>query len=237
MSDSTSDRKDWTLGRMYFQLDERAESYVLSRSSGYSSAARALALETEALGDPAVMMLGKEQFALFRMLCALLRCRRALDVGTFTGLSALAFAEGMGRQGQVTTIDRDPQWSSLAHRHWSAAGVAARIDARIGEADAVMRELMREGTRFDIVFIDVDKARVHEYVELAFDMLSAQGLVMVDNTLWHGWVMDSTRNDADTTGMRAFNDAIAADPRIESALLPIADGLTLLRTRIPTASD
>jgi caffeoyl-CoA O-methyltransferase len=231
MTGEGSERRDWTLGRMCFQLDERVEPYVLSCSSGYGPAARALARATEALGDPAVMMLGKEQYGLFRMLAALMRCRRALDVGTFTGMSALAFAEGMGPDGRVVTIDRDPRWLPIAQRHWTAAGAASRIEAQLGEADVLMRALRTAGAQFDIVFVDVDKARVGEYVELALGMLSDGGVLIVDNTLWHGWVLDESHADADTAGMRAFNDVIARDARVETALVPIADGVTLIRRR------
>lgn len=224
-------RPAWTLGRMSCQLDDGVEPYVLSCSSGYGAAADALARETQALGDPAVMMLGKEQYALFRMLAGLLRCRRALDVGTFTGLSAMALAEGMGPDGRVTTIERDEAWIPMARRHWEAAGVASCMDVRIGEAGDVLAELRDSGARFDMVFIDVDKARVGDYVELAMQMLDERGVVMVDNTLWHGWVLDGARTDADTAGMRSFNAAVARDARYETALLPIADGLTLIRHR------
>lgn len=232
MSTDKRHAKTWTPGRMMFQLDARVESYVLSHSVGYGPAGTALADETAALGDPAVMMLGKEQYPLFRFLAGHLGCRRALDVGTFTGLSALAFADGMGPGGRVTTIDRHPGWIEIARRHWAAAGVDDRIEVRIGEAIDVLRELAAAADqRFDIVFIDVDKARVGQYFDHALAVLAPRGLIIVDNALWHGWVLDDDRADADTEGMRRFNDRIAADPRFEVALLPIADGMALIRRR------
>ncbi|MFO1303065.1 MAG: O-methyltransferase [Burkholderiales bacterium] len=224
--------RDWTLGDMTFTLPPVLEDYVLAHSSGYDAVAAALAAETQALGDPAVMMLGKEQFALFRFLCGAMGVRRALDVGTFTGLSALAFAQGVGPGGSVVTIDRTDAWLPIARKHWNASGVASRIEVRIGEALDVLRDLRdRRGAPFDVAFIDVDKARVPEYVELAFDLLTPNGVAIVDNALWHGWVLDDTHSDADTTGMRDFNHAIAADARFESAVVPIADGMMLLRRR------
>ena len=232
MSDSAIAPADWTPGRMAFMLPAVLESYVLTHSPGYDACAAALADETVALGEPGVMMLGKEQFALFRLLCGLLGCRRALDVGTFTGMSALAFALGMGPQGQVLTIDRSGAWLPIARRHWQSAGVADRIDVREGEAVDVLRGLAAAGTApFDIAFIDVDKARVREYVDLTLSLLAPRGLLIVDNVLWHGWVLDATKQDADTEGMRRFNREIARDPRFEAVIVPIADGVSLIRRR------
>lgn len=221
---------DWTLGRMAFQLAPAWEDYVLAQSTGYGSGAAALADETAALGDPAVMMLAKEQYALFRFLCALLKCRQALDVGTFTGLSALAFAEGMGPEGRVVTIDRSAAWLEIARRHWVAAGVVDRIDVREGEAVDVLRGLASSHAgRFDIAFLDVDKAGVQTYFDATLALLAPRGLILVDNTLWHGWVLDARRQDPDTEGMRRFNARVASDPGLDAVLLPIGDGVSLIR--------
>jgi predicted O-methyltransferase YrrM len=222
---------DWTLGRMAFQLEAEMESYVLSHSTGYGASGTALVDETAALGDPAAMMLGKEQYALFRFLAGLLGCRRALDVGTFTGLSALAFADGMGPEGKVVTIDRNRAWVDLARKHWESAGAGGRIDARVGEAVDVLAQLAGAGERFDIAFLDVDKTRIQEYFDRTLELLAPRGLLMIDNALWHGWVLDERRTDADTRGMRDFNDRLIQDTRFEVSLLPIADGLTLVRRK------
>lgn len=234
MSHPTTPPPDWTPGRMAFALPPSLETYVLAQSSGYDASAAALAEATVALGEPGVMMLGKEQFALFRFLCGLLACRRALDVGTFTGMSALAFALGMGPRGQVVTIDRSTAWLPMANRHWKAAGVADRIDARVGEAADVLRDLAtRAEEPFDIAFIDVDKARVREYADLALALLAPRGLLIVDNVLWHGWVLDDTKADPDTEGMRRFNRSVIDDASLEAVIVPIADGITLVRRRDP----
>ena len=138
----------------------------------------------------------------------------------------------MGPDGRVVTIDRDAEWVAIARRHWAAAGVAERIEARIGEASDVLRALSADpGERFDIAFLDVDKARVGEHFESTLTLLAPRGLVMIDNTLWHGWVLDRKRDDPDTEGMRRFNDRIAHDARLEVVVLPVADGVTLVRRR------
>lgn len=232
MTSSAAPPHDWTLGNMAFTLPAPVEAYVLAHSTGYDAAAAALAAETQALGDPAVMMLGKEQYAFFRFMCGMLGARRALDVGTFTGMSAMAFAAGVGPDGAVLTLDRSDAWLPLARRHWGAGGVQDRIEARTGEAIEILRELRAARVApFDIAFIDVDKTRVQDYFELALDLLAPNGVVIVDNAIWHGWVLDEARVDADTVGMRAFNRTLAADPRVESVLLPIADGMMLVRRR------
>lgn len=228
----SSPSRAWTPGRMRFQLDAALEPYVLEHAGGYRPHGAALAAATEALGEPAVMMLAKEQYALFRFLSAHMHCRRALDLGTFTGLSALAFAEGMGAGGRVVTVDRDASWLDMARSHWRAADCEPRIDFRAGEAVRVLDQLAGEpDQRFDIAFIDLDKAHIAEYVEKTLRLTNPGGLVIVDNVMWHGWVLDPERDDPDTAGMRRFNDAIARDPRVETVMLPIADGMTLIRRR------
>ena len=231
MTDSSSTAKgdqSWTMGRMAFQLDDGREAYILAHSSSYGEVGAALVRDTLALGDPAVMMLGKEQYAILRFLARAIHAARALDLGTFTGLSALALAEAMPA-GHVVTLDRSREWSHIAEKHWSAAGVRERIDARHGEADAVLRELAVAGERFDVVFIDIDKAGLPRYLEAVLPLLNRDGMLIVDNTLWHGWVLDADRTDADTEGVRTFNRVVAADPRFDVALLPVADGMTLVR--------
>jgi predicted O-methyltransferase YrrM len=222
------DKPSWTPGRMAFQLDECTEAYVLRCSSGYGQAAQGLFRDTLALGEPAVMMLAKEQYAFLRFLAH--GCRLALDLGTFTGLSALALAEAMP-EGRVITIDRSRQWTSIAERHWRDAGVRDRIDARCAEVDDVLAELAAGQTKIDLAFVDVDKAGMSRYAEAVLDLLGPDGVLVVDNTLWHGWVFDADRNDANTEGVRRFNRFIECDPRLEACMLPIADGVTLVRRR------
>jgi predicted O-methyltransferase YrrM len=174
------------------------------------------------------MMLAKEQYALLGLLVR--GCRLALDLGTFTGLSALALAEAMP-EGRVITVDRSKQWAGIAERHWRDAGVRDRIDARCAEADDVLAELAATQAKIDFAFVDIDKAGMCRYTEAVLDVLDPEGMVVVDNTLWHGWVFDEDRTDPNTEGVRRFNRWTACDPRVEACMLPIADGMTLLRRR------
>jgi predicted O-methyltransferase YrrM len=225
----TAAKAAWTPGRMAFQLDEEREAYVLANSPGYDAAAAALAGDTSALGEPAVMMLGKEQYALLKFLAR--GCRLAVDLGTFTGLSAMALAQAMP-QGRVVTVDRSTEWDSIAERHWRAAKVRERIDARHGEADDVLADLKRSGENVDFAFVDIDKAGLPRYADALLSMLSPNGVLAVDNTLWHGWVLDPGRTDPDTDGVRRFNERVARDAELEVVMLPIADGMTLVRRAV-----
>jgi predicted O-methyltransferase YrrM len=218
---------------MAFELDAARERYVLANSPGYDEAADALARETTALGEPAVMMLAREQYALLAFLAR--GCRLALDLGTFTGLSALALARAMP-QGRVITVDRSPDWSGIAERHWRAAGVRERIEARHDEADHVLDELAAKGTQLDFAFIDVDKRSMCRHADAVLRMLRPDGVLAVDNTLWHGWVLDASRADADTEGVRRFNERVSRDEGLEVVMLPIADGMTLVRRRAAAAT-
>jgi predicted O-methyltransferase YrrM len=221
-------KPSWTLGTMAFQMDAVREAYVLEHSLSYGEAGAALVRETQALGDPSVMMLAKEQYAILRFLARLIGAESALDIGTFTGLSALAFADAMPR-GRVVTIDRSNEWEAIAVRHWRTAGVEQRIRAIHAEAAIALAALAAEGARFDIAFIDVDKAGLVAYLDAVLSMLRPGGLAIADNTLWHGWALDPARTDADTEGVRALNRRVARDPSLEAVLMPVADGMTLIR--------
>lgn len=219
----------WTPGRMAFQLDPTREAYLLANSSGYDANGAALAHETEMLGEPAVMMLGKEQYGLLKFLAR--DSRLTLDLGTFTGLSALALARAAAH-GRVITVDRSTEWTSIAERHWSAAGVRERIETRFEEADQVLMDLATSGERVDFVFIDLDKAGLPRYAARALEILSPRGVLAVDNTFWHGWIFDDSRTDPDTQGVRQFNAWVANEPTLESVVLPIADGMTLVHRTV-----
>jgi caffeoyl-CoA O-methyltransferase len=218
---------------MAFQLDEASEAYVLENSPGYDPVADELARATLALGDPAVMMLAKEQYALLQFLVR--GCRVALDLGTFTGLSALALAKGMP-DGRVVTVDRSTEWAPIAERHWRAAAVRDRIDARHAEADDVLAELAASGTQVDFAFVDLDKRGLVRYADALLPLLGPDGVLAVDNTLWHRWVLDPARTDPDTEGVRRFNERVTQDRSLEAVMLPIGDGMTLVRRSSPATA-
>ena len=154
----------------------------------------------------------------------------AVEVGTFTGYSSLAIARALPEGGRLLCCDVSEEWTTVARRHWEAAGVADRIDLVIGPAADTLAGLPAE-LRVDFAFIDADKGGYLDYYEALVPRLSPHGLIAVDNVLWSGRVVDPDAEDADTVAIRAFNDHVAADPRVEAVMLSVGDGVTLIGQR------
>jgi caffeoyl-CoA O-methyltransferase len=204
--------------------------YLVAHGAPPDAAARALIEETARLGGIAMMQLAPEQGAFMTWLARTLGAERVVEVGTFTGYSTLCLARGLPAHGRVLACDVSAEWTAIGRRHWEAAGVAHQIELRLGPAAETLRALPREPS-FDLAFIDADKTGYAAYVEEILPRLRAGGVILVDNVLWGGSVVDPARQDADTTAIRAFNDAMARDPRVDTVMIPLSDGLTLLRKR------
>ncbi len=210
------------------------ELYQYIQRIGVRESPTAAALRVETAGLPmAGMQISPEQGAFMQLIVKLLDVRLALEVGTFTGYSALAVAEAMPADGRLICCDVSEEWTRIGRRHWDAAGVAGKIDLRLAPALATLDALIGEGRSgsFDFAFIDADKSNYDGYYERALVLLRTGGLIGVDNTLWGGAVVDAARVDADTRAIRALNEKIHGDERVDTMLLPIGDGLTLARKR------
>lgn len=181
----------------------------------------------------AQMQIGPDQGALMALLVKLLGARRTLEIGVFTGYSALAVALALPADGKVVACDVSEEWTSVGRRHWEKAGVAAKIDLRLGRALATLDALIAGGAAgtFDFAFIDADKQAYAAYYERSLVLLRRGGLVAIDNTLWSGAVIDPKDTSADTAALRAFNEALAGDSRVDLAMLTVGDGLTLAMKR------
>lgn len=197
-----------------------------------SAAARALREETARL-PMAGMQISPEQGAFMQLLVKLTGARRALEIGTFTGYSALVVAEALPADGTLVACDVSEEWTSIGRRHWQAAGVSDKIELNLAPALETLDRLLRDGAAgsFDFAFIDADKSNYDGYYERALRLTRAGGLIGVDNVLWGGAVADATRQDADTAAIRALNEKVHNDTRVDAVLLPIGDGLTLARKR------
>jgi predicted O-methyltransferase YrrM len=206
--------------------------YLLATGVRESEHARRLREETSRL-PRAVMQIGPDQGAFMQLLVRLAGVRLALEVGTFTGYSALMVAEALPADGRLVACDISAEWTDIGRRYWAEAGVAPRIDLRLGPALGTLDALLAEGQagRFDFAFIDADKANYDGYYERALRLLRPGGLVAIDNTLWKGAVIDSACDDADTVAIRALNRKVHEDARVDMVLLAIGDGLTLARKR------
>ena len=176
------------------------------------------------------MQIGADQARLLGWLVRLIGARRALEIGTFTGASALAVAQALPEDGRLVACDLSDEWTSIARRYWSEAGVRHKIDLRLGPALDTLAQLRREGAgRFDFAFIDADKEPIWSYFEGVVALLREGGLIAVDNTLWGGEVADRDARDPDTRAIDAFNRRVTDDPRVDSVQLTVGDGVTLLR--------
>ncbi len=191
-------------------------------------------LRAHTAGIPyAHMQIAPEQGQLMALLVQLSGARRVIEVGVFTGYSALAVALALPADGRLIACDINEQWTAIAREYWQAAGMAEKIELRLAPALQTLDALLAEGQagRFDFAFIDADKDNYIAYYERLLQLLRPGGLIVVDNVLWDGKVADPTNQEEDTVAIRAFNEHVCKDKRVTLSLVPIGDGLTLAMKR------
>jgi caffeoyl-CoA O-methyltransferase len=176
----------------------------------------------------AMMQIGDDQAVLMELIARAMGARNAIEIGTFTGYSSLAVARGMGPEGRLLCCDVSEEWTSVARDFWDRAGVADRIELRLGPALDTLRSLPRE-EQFDLAFVDADKTGYAGYYEELIPRMRRGGLILVDNTLQGGRVVDESADDDNTVAIRRFNDDVLADQRVRLVLLPIGDGVTVIQ--------
>lgn len=214
-----------------FLVTDAVRSYAVDHGSWRPDpVVRRLQSDTAGLGDVAKMQIGDDQGQLLTMLGRLIGARRAVEVGTFTGYSSLCIARGLVDGGSLLCCDISEEWTSIARRAWAAAGVADRIELRIAPALDTLRSLP-ERADLDLVFIDADKPGYPAYWAELVPRVRPGGLLLADNVLWSGKVTEPDGADDDTDALRAFNDLVAADDRVETVVLTAFDGLTIARRR------
>ena len=215
-----------------FLLTPELSDYVRAGSEPPDDVAADLLAETAALADrgevPPTFQIAQEQGTFMTVLTRALGVRRAIEIGTFTGFSALCVARGLPPDGRLTCLDVSEQYTAVARRYWERAGVADRVELRLGDAHETLRALPAEPT-FDLAFVDADKAGYADYVEQLHPRMADNGVVLLDNTLRGGRVLAPETDD--DRAVAELNAALARDPRWETVLLPLADGLTMLRKR------
>jgi caffeoyl-CoA O-methyltransferase len=203
-------------------------AYIAERTAPPDDVLVALQARTAELGRVAGMQIGADQGALLTLLTRLVGARRAVEVGTFTGYSSICIARGLASDGHLLCCDVSEEYTSIARHAWAEAGLSDVIELRIAPARETLRALPPDAT-IDLAFIDADKGGYADYYGELLPRVRPGGILLADNTLWSGRVADPDADDADTVAIRAFNDMVAADDRVESYLLPIGDGLTLIR--------
>ncbi|HUL41033.1 MAG TPA: class I SAM-dependent methyltransferase [Burkholderiales bacterium] len=209
-------------------LADHVYDYLLSVSLREPEILRKLRNETAK--DPmARMQIAPEQGQFMALLVRLMRAKKCLEIGVYTGYSSLCIALALAPDGRITACDVNDEWTRIARRYWKEAGVAQKIDLHLAPALETLGELLvanHAGT-FDFAFIDADKGNYLAYYEHCLKLLRTGGLIAIDNTLWSGRVAEADNREADTVALREFNGKLLHDPRIALSLLPIADGLTL----------
>jgi caffeoyl-CoA O-methyltransferase len=211
-------------------VSPEVHAYLVEHGTPPDAVQRELIEETKRLGGISIMQVAPEQGAFLTLFTRAIGARRALEVGTFTGYSSLCIARGLAAGGRLITCDTSEEWTKIARRYWEKAGVADRIELRLGPGADSLRALPAEPA-FDLGFIDADKPGYPVYYEEILARMRPGGVILVDNVLWTGRVADRSVQDDMTNAIRRFNDQVAADPRVECVMVPISDGLTLLRKR------
>lgn len=210
-------------------MDDRLEIYVESHSDREPEALEALRRKAWLTQVNGRMSSGPVQGRLLRMLVELTGARRVLEIGTFVGYGACCLAEGLPDDGRVDTIEVDDELEDSIREGLRANGVEEKVRLHIGDALETMPRLGRDHGPYDLIYLDADKRQYCAYYELALGMLRPGGLIIADNTLWDGHVIETERHDGQTVGVREFNDRVASDPRVSRVMLPLRDGLTLIR--------
>lgn len=211
-------------------LPDAVERYVFEECARETPLQRQLRAETAKLPG-SQMQIGPDQGALLAMLVRLIGARRALEIGVYTGYSSLAMADALPAAGKLVACDMNVEWTNIARRYWEQAGLASRIELRLGPALTTLAALLREGAAdsFDFAFIDADKREYDAYYEACLRLVRRGGVIAIDNVLWGGSVADANDNDPETAAIRALTAKVRDDPRVECCLLTVGDGVLLVR--------
>ena len=190
-----------------------------------------LANETSKLGSVSQMQIAKEQGQFLEIITKISNANSCLEIGRFTGMSTLFIARGLSEKGKIITIDNSDEFLSLAKKYWDLDNVSAKIESIIGDGVEVMQSMIDRQHSFDLIFIDADKNNYPNYYELSLNLIPSNGIIIIDNMLWHGDVANENKNDSQTNTIRDLNLKIQKDNRVEFSLLPLSDGLSFIRKK------
>ena len=213
-----------------FFLGNEIADYLVAHGTPPDAVQQKLIAQTRELGPVAGMQVAPEQGTFLTVLTRAIGARNAIEIGTFTGYSALCIARGLSADGRLLCCDVSEEWTAIGRKAWDSAGVGERIDLRIAPALDTLAALPADAA-FDLAFIDADKPNYANYFEALLPRIRPNGAILVDNVLWDGNVVKDDATDANTLAIKAFNDEVAGDGRVEVVMLPVADGLTLCRKR------
>jgi len=216
----------------HFSFDEPTYQYLVKTSVRETDVARRLREETQQM-PMAQMQIGPDQGQFLQLLVQLIRAKKTLEVGVFTGYSALWVAAALPDEGKIVACDVSEEYTAVARRYWKEAGVDHKIDLRLRPALETLDELLAQGgaSTFDFAFIDADKSNYDNYYERALQLIRTGGLIAVDNTIWSGRVANPNESDTDTVAIRKLNEKLHRDERVALSMLTVGDGLTLAMKR------
>ena len=187
--------------------------------------------ETLKLGSVSQMQIAKEQGQFLEMITKISNAKNCLEIGRFTGMSTLFLARGLPDTGKIVTVDNSDEFLSLAKKYWELDNMISKIESIIGDGVEVMQSMIDRQQSYDLIFIDADKNNYPNYYELSLNLLVSNGIIIIDNMLWHGDVADETKQDSQTKTIRDLNLKIQNDTRVEFSLLPLSDGLSFIRKK------
>lgn len=211
-------------------MNEALYGYLVAHGHNHDPLLAELATETATLGSVSIMQIAAEQGTLLSLLVRATGARSAVEIGTFTGYSAVCIARGLPADGRLLACDVSEEWTKMARRYFAKAQLSDRIDLRIAPATETLRGLPAN-TTFDFAFIDADKVSYHEYYELVLERMRPNGLLVFDNVLWMGQVIDPDTTSNDTKALQKLNDFITTDHRVQAVMISVSDGLTIVRKR------
>jgi|TARA_Y100000813_G_scaffold74439_1_gene52795 predicted O-methyltransferase YrrM len=213
------------------KIDESLVKYLQNVGYRKDKIIDDLADETSQLGSVSQMQIAKEQGQFLEIITKLSKAKSCLEVGRFTGMSTLFIARGLSAEGKITTIDNSDEFLSLAKKYWDLDNMSSKIESIIGDGVEIMQSMIDRQHSYDFIFIDADKNNYPNYYELSLSLVPSNGIIIIDNMLWHGDVADEKKNDSQTNTIRDLNTKIQNDSRVDFSLLPLSDGLSFIRKK------
>ena len=213
------------------EINESIIKYLQNKGYRSDPIVDQLEKETLSLGSVAQMQIAKEQGQFLEIITKISRSTNCLEIGRFTGLSTLFIARGLSPKGKIITIDNSEEFLGLAEKYWVLDNVNSKIESIIGEGVDVMQSMIDRQKIYDLIFIDADKNNYPNYYELGLKLIPSNGIIIIDNMLWHGDVANNNKNDSQTETIRNLNSKIQNDQRVEFSLLPLSDGLSFIRKK------